>query len=75
MSTQDSPTTATMVLLEELNSEEWEPLLLHPEQQKRQRTPLPKLQLAVVLLLEVTECISLQAMDPFINQASNFDSL
>jgi hypothetical protein len=62
-----------MVLLEELDSEEREPLLLHPEQ-KRRRTPLPKLQLAVVLLLEVTERISVQVIVPFINQASNFDS-
>lgn len=61
-----------------LEDSEQEPLLSDPqaEQQKpeQQRTPLPKLQLAVVLLVQVTERISGQVIAPFINQVSEFHS-
>lgn len=51
---------------------EREPLLTRTEEQKRRRqsTPLPKLQLGVILLLLAAERISVQIIVPFINEVS-----
>jgi hypothetical protein len=49
---------------------EREPLLVRHEQRKQQKTSLPKLQLAVVFLLQVAEPVSSQVIFPFINQVS-----
>jgi hypothetical protein len=55
-----------------LEDPEQEPLLVHHEleEPKQRRTPLPKLQLAVVLLLLATQRISQQIIVPFLNQVS-----
>lgn len=61
---------AAVLLLED---PEREPLLLvrpQVEERKRERTPLPKVQLTVVLLLQVVERTSIQVIVPFINQVS-----
>ena len=47
------------------------PLLDTNPQKQRSPTPLPKLQIAIVLLLQVCEPLTSQSIYPYINQVSN----
>ena len=47
------------------------PLLNDNPQKKRSPNPLPKLQIAIVLLLQVCEPLTSQSIYPYINQVSS----
>ena len=47
------------------------PLLNSNPQKQRLPTPLPKLQIAIVLLLQVCEPLTSQSIYPYINQVSS----
>lgn len=44
------------------------PLLASPAALEEKRTPLPKLQLAIVIFLQISEPLSSQSIYPYINQ-------
>lgn len=50
------------------------PLLSSPvdDQKKRQPTPLPKLQIAIIMLCQLCEPLISQSIYPYINQVSRF---
>ena len=52
-------------------SDEETPLLNGNRQKQRSPTPLPKLQIAIVLLLQVCEPLTSQSIYPYINQAGS----
>ena len=55
--------------------DEGTPLLASSEEsKKRKRTPLPKLQLGIALLLQICEPITSQSIYPYINAVSSFPS-
>jgi hypothetical protein len=55
--------------------DEESPLLSSPVEapKKRRRSPLPKLQIAVVLLLQLCEPLTSQSIYPYINQVCSSD--
>jgi len=52
-------------------TDEETPLLSVNPQKKRSPNPLPKLQIAIVLLLQVCEPLTSQSIYPYINQVSS----
>ena len=52
--------------------DETRPLLNDDSRKKTRPTPLPKLQIAIVLLLQVCEPITSQSIYPYINQVGFF---
>ena len=59
----------------EVESDERTPLLMNNDTvpERRPITPLPKLQIAIVLLLQVCEPITSQSIFPYINQVRSHD--
>ena len=56
------------------NETETQPFLSLDSQEKRLPNPLPELQFAIVLLLQVCEPITSQSIYPYINEVSFFSS-
>ena len=56
----------------DLNDELTECLIPAEDKQVKEPTPLPKLQLGILLFFQLAEPITSQCIYPFINQASTF---